>query len=524
LDKMSLSLISKNGITYLKSMGSWNKSDKEKDFIDYKNQAVLQILTISDEESVVYKRPFTDLEEVTVLENDTATILGYLCRKGTLSIRSNQIEIWFTNDLKNAGSPYLSVAPQIGTVLKIIRNNNFEIFAKEVVKRKVKKEEIPIHLENSREVSSASYQKELIDSRYQTINIFEDEQINFGEPIENPDESSVNETFHYSKGTVVLKKVKLPDFQTKQMVIAELSTRSNGDAYDRTGSVFIVPVDKEKSFLDAFRKDIDSIPAFTDNDGNHFQGVVSTDNYSALLELVRFFTPFGVSHFNDNVEIEGYPWADSALYRLDISDFFPLLKDEVWIGVFIGNYDKGGHKVSLSLKYYPTGEEFVPGKTWIYPLFNTVNVMEMSGQPYGTMFHNDSLTVTVNIPEGLKNLQMRFISTGHGGWGGGDEFNQKVNKIFVDGEKYFWYIPWQEDCATYRYFNPANGNFSNGMSSSDYSRSNWCPGGSARPVYIPLPDLKAGEHTFQIAIPIGEREESSFSAWNVSGCLIGEKE
>ena len=61
----------------------------------------------------------------------------------------------------------------------------------------------------------------------------------------------------------------------------------------------------------------------------------------------------------------------------------------------------------------------------------------MAGQNYATMFDHDSLTVSVNIPEGLKNLTLRYLASGHGGWGNGDEFNQKLNEIFVDGKRVF---------------------------------------------------------------------------------------
>jgi hypothetical protein len=71
-------------------------------------------------------------------------------------------------------------------------------------------------------------------------------------------------------------------------------------------------------------------------------------------------------------------------------------------------------------------------------------------------------------------------------------------------------------------YNPSSGNFGNGLSSSDLSRSNWCPGTTTNPVYIPINDLTPGKHTFKVAIPLGKREGTSFSAWNISGCLIGE--
>jgi hypothetical protein len=41
-------------------------------------------------------------------------------------------------------------------------------------------------------------------------------------------------------------------------------------------------------------------------------------------------------------------------------------------------------------------------------------------------------------------------------------------------------------------------------------------------VYIDLGDLPSGKHTLRVHIPQGAPEGSSFSAWNVSGVLLGE--
>jgi len=71
-------------------------------------------------------------------------------------------------------------------------------------------------------------------------------------------------------------------------------------------------------------------------------------------------------------------------------------------------------------------------------------------------------------------------------------------------------------------YNPSSGNFGDGLSSSDLSRSNWCPGTTTNPVYIPIKNITPGKHTFKIAIPLGKTEGTSFSAWNISGVLIGE--
>ena len=178
----------------------------------------------------------------------------------------------------------------------------------------------------------------------------------------------------------------------------------------------------------------------------------------------------------------------------------------------------------MNLKYYPDEVPQEPAAVnaeWIEPLIFTTNIMEASGQEYATIFGSDTLNVTVNIPDGIKSLSLRYISTGHGGWENGDEFNKKVNYIFADGKLIYSFIPWRDDCGMYRKYNPASGNFPNGMSSSDFSRSGWCPGSTALPVDIPITGLKPGRHTFSVYIPMGKPEGSSQSTWNVSAVLIG---
>lgn len=52
---------------------------------------------------------------------------------------------------------------------------------------------------------------------------------------------------------------------------------------------------------------------------------------------------------------------------------------------------------------------------------------------------------------------MKYIVTGHGGHSGGDEFVKKRNIVSVDGENVLDFIPWRDDCASFRRFNPGTG-------------------------------------------------------------------
>ncbi|WP_232516278.1 PNGase F N-terminal domain-containing protein [Chitinophaga caeni] len=497
-------------------------NSRESQWIDYNTKTVYQVLELDQGERFAWARPFAGFNQPELL-NGTETVAGIPCKKAKFNINSNTVEVWYNDQYKIKATPNFTVGADLGLIVKMVRNGNYEQQIVSINTTSVNADSLSWPKSFGSIVDEPTYMERLISSRYKTIDIFKEEQVSWGNKINNPEGEVMNQTYHFAGGTVIAKKVHLPEIKNGTSLFAKLTQHSNGDAYDRTGSVFVIPMDHSQDFLQALEKGIQHIPSFKGRNGKTYQGMIATENYSPVLELMRFFTPFGVKHFNDRVKIKGYHWADSAVYKQEITELAPALQGDVWICVFIGNYDKGGHTVSLELNYYPGwGDGDASKKYWLQPIFNTTNVMEMAGQEYGTLFDRDSLTVTVDIPEGLKNISLRYITTGHGGWGGGDEFNPKENQIFVDGERVYRFVPWREDCATYRTLNPVSGNFGNGLSSSDLSRSNWCPGTLTLPVTIYLHDLQPGKHTFKVAIPLGKPEGTSFSAWNVSGVLKGE--
>ena len=165
-----------------------------------------------------------------------------------------------------------------------------------------------------------------------------------------------------------------------------------------------------------------------------YQGVALTPDYLPFIELMRFFTPFGIGHFNEKIQLKGKNWHNNTPYRQDITELRPQLSGkEVLVGAFIGNYDKGGHQISLELSIHPDQQKIV-NNNFVLPVFNTTNVMEMAGQDYPTMFSSDKgVEVEFILAKDLKNAQLRYITTGHGGWGEGDEFVPKENSIYLDG-------------------------------------------------------------------------------------------
>jgi GLPGLI family protein len=448
---------------------------------------------------------------------DTKTILGYNCMKAKTVINSNTIELWYTTDLGFSGAPGI-LGQNLGLVLEVTRNNNFTILAEKVEKIKA----IPSAVIPSRKkaaVDLLTYRDQLWKSRFTTIPIFRNETINFSDNY-----GSNDSVFRFAKGTVIMTGIRIPEIKKGSRVFLEVHQKSNGDAYDRTGSVFLIPTDRKLSFLDGLRKSVAELPVYDNGNGKQYQGVVRTKDYSPLIELMRFFTPFGIGQYN-TIKLKGKTWQDSMFYRQEISKLAPMLSGrEVWIGANISNYDKGGHKISASITIHP--EEDQASETtgnFVMPLFDTTCVLETAGQQYPTMFDNDKgLEVEFELAAPLKNASLRYITSGHGGWENGDEFVPRKNTILLDGNEVAGFIPWRTDCGSFRSYNPASGNFSNGLSSSDYSRSNWCPGTTVNPVYIDLGNLEAGKHIVQVKIPQGAPEGTSFSSWNVSGLLLGQ--
>lgn len=442
-------------------------------------------------------------------------ILGFKCQKAVTTINSNTIEVWFTTDSKIYAAP-TTLGLNLGLVLEVTRNGNYTILAKKIDNLKAIPTEILPNIKQQQPVDMLTYRDQVWKSQFTTIPIFTDERINFSDDLKANDS-----VLRYSKGTVILTKVKLPEIKAGSRIFIDVSSHSAGDAYDRTGSVFIVPTDQKNSFLNGLNEGIQVLPLYENGNGKKYQGVVRTNNYSPTIELMRFFTPFGVQQYN-HIKLKSKVWQDSAYYRQDITDLHSLLNNqEIWIGANIANYDKGGHKITANITIHPDDSTEKIADLAL-PLFNTNNILEMSSQDYATMFDVEKgLEVTFTLKNSVKNASLRYITTGHGGWENGDEFVQKLNTILLDNTIKYSFIPWRTDCGSYRSYNPASGNFSNGLSSSDYSRSNWCPGMSTNPVNIPLGDLAAGTHTIQVKIPQGAPEGNSFSSWNVSGVLLG---
>ncbi|WP_231560009.1 GLPGLI family protein [Flavobacterium gilvum] len=505
-----LSLITTNKILQQKANFPF-----EQTFVNFNTQTISQWAQMKNGKSILSNDNEALRKQKFEFSNETKKILNYNCKKAVTSVNSNKIEIWYTTELGLKGGPSV-LGQNLGLVLETIRNGNATVTATKI--ENLKATPSLLSIPSIQTVDQLTYKDLLWKSRFVNIPVFSKEQIHFVS-----DAKSNDSILRFASGTVIVRKIKFPEIKRGSSIYADVTEQSNGDAYDRTGTVFMIPTDKKMSFLDGLKNGVKTLPAYENGNGKKYQGVVSTDEYTPLLEMMRFFTPFGVKQFN-YLQLKNKVWQDSVIYRQDISLLQPKLSNqEVYIGMFIGNYDAGGHKASLNITIHQ-GEDNNPKADFILPLFNTLNVMEMAGQEYSTMFDNEKgLEMTFEVPQGYKNFKLSYTTTGHGGWENGDEFLQKKNTILIDNKEIFGFTPWRTDCGSYRLSNPASGNFGNGLSSSDESRSNWCPGTTTNPNLIDLGNLSPGKHTIRISIPLGKQEGNSSSAWNVSGFLIGEK-
>lgn len=490
-------------------------------YVNYTEDSVYTIIDFSDAK-YYSSYPLSD-NDVVFSKEGVEKLLGYDCKKYKTSINSNTIEVWMTESLGFEATPMPGLGRLNGVMVRCMRNGSYITDLTEVKAQKI--DLITLIPEYKGEHKSARELNQIKkDKLVIRIPVFKDEQIHFADYEPFTKDIPFDTTIHFSNGTLIVKRMNLPLLPKHYQIFAEIRQRSNGDAYDRTASVFVIPTDKAKSFKDGLLQGLEALPVFKGRDGKEYQGIKAEKDYLPPVELVRFFTSFGAGHFNDRVQIDGLEWTEENYYKQEISELRDRLRGDVLIGAFIGNYDRGGHKISLDLLAYPDDYKWSekPLKQHSIPLFNTCNVLEMSGQNYGRLFATDTLEVEFEIPKDAKNVRLRYISTGHGGWENGDEFNPKENAIFIDGEKAFAHTPWRCDCATFRDQNPVSGNFWNGLSSSDYSRSGWCPGTATNPVWFDLSHLKPGQHTLRVAIPQGKDEGESFSHWMVSGVVVYE--
>ncbi|TEW70305.1 N-glycanase, partial [Gramella jeungdoensis] len=81
----------------------------------------------------------------------------------------------------------------------------------------------------------------------------------------------------------------------------------------------------------------------------------------------------------------------------------------------------------------------------------------VNGQGIPDFFARTPLEQTFVLPKNAKNDKLYYTTTGHGGHSGGDEFIKIKNSVYVNNKLVLDTIPWRDDCASFRRFNPTSG-------------------------------------------------------------------
>ena len=379
------------------------------------------------------------------------------------------------------------------------------------------------------------------------IQVFEKTNICF-QPnnYQNFNEANADGVIRLVNGRIILKKITLPEYKRNVDVTLTVTLASNGDRWDKSGSCFVLPKESAINLLN-IAQGKQKFPAVDSTKYEQLIGIVPGENYIPTIELMRFMTPFGVGYYNGHeigqkrkpVYID--KWADCVTWAQDITDLYPTLKKEAYVGVFIDTWTEEGYVVSvdLDLKESQISCDALPNRK-VMPLLNTVYYI---GQSYPDIFARQDLEMEFEMPKAAKNVRLKYIVTGHGGHSGGDEFVKRQNIVSIDGNEVLNFIPWRDDCASFRRFNPGTGvwlikrlamyidkeGYSEKMveeplGSSDLSRSNWCPGSDVVPEETLVGDLTAGKHTFKVSIPEAEPVEGhKLNHWLVSAYLVWEE-
>lgn len=373
-----------------------------------------------------------------------------------------------------------------------------------------------------------------------SVQLFQGQNIRFHPDEYNNKHVEINDIGISENGRVVFRHLQLPDITGYK---AELTIRlvSAGDPWDKAGSCFIVPYTK-KTVINVLKGG--EFPKTEDDLLIKLPGIISYEDYVPAVELMRFMTPFGVGYYSDN---ERYPppafvdqWAEYSEWTVDITQILKSVGGNVYIGIWIDTWTKEGYIVDAVLHYRPSCLSPEIKDQHIVPLVNTV--LYSTSQGYPDLFSRQCLSVEANIPQNAGNIRLIYTATGHGGHAGGDEFTQKEHIISLDGQKLHSFIPWRNDCASFRRFNPSSGvwlinqemrhfcrdtgksvitEVSVPLASSDLSRTNWCPGSSVVPEIIQMDNIRPGRRTINFNIPEAQAiDGDKMNFWLISAYLI----
>lgn len=379
------------------------------------------------------------------------------------------------------------------------------------------------------------------------ITIFDNVRVNFDPASKQYGPQPADDgIIHLMDGRIILKKIALPVYERDVKIRADIRLTSAGDRWDKSGSCFVIPGNSDINFL-KIKQGLAQFPQVGGR-SDSLAGMVPADGFKPVVEIMRFMTPFGVGFYSDTMDtrrpVYVPRWAEDVHWNQEVSQLLSELQGEVWIGVWVDSWTREGYRVSLKLQYDESDYACARIKaSHVEPLLNTISYI--NGQNNINIFFKKEISVAADIPGKARNCRLYYITTGHGGHSGGDEFTRQENVIQLDGRDLYRFTPWRDDCASFRRFNPTSGvwlipdtvayinwkkrkreekTIEVPLASSDLSRSNWCPGSDVPAREIILNETEPGRHTFTFSIPNAQQAVGDkLNHWLVSAYLVWEE-
>ena len=208
------------------------------------------------------------------------------------------------------------------------------------------------------------------------IDVFTNQKINFDSELV----MSSSDFLIRDNGRLIFKKLSIPEFNRKVSVEIFAELASDGDPWDKSGSVFLLHTHPDSLNITS-------------------------------LELLRFITPFGVGHFSDNEKLDEFRpvyvprWEESISWNEDISHLSNAFYDEIWIGAWIDTWSKEGWLIDVSLSFIES-PFFMDkkNKSKIKVLANTHNYNLNHNGSFD--FSNEDLKINFNIPNDISNANL----------------------------------------------------------------------------------------------------------------------
>ena len=303
--------------------------------------------------------------------------------------------------------------------------------------------------------------------RYQ---VFRNDSIFFSQ--ESPDTSTAGAVTALDSGRVIVRTMQMEPPREPTRILARVVTRpvskdevSVHDPWDRAGNVRL------------------SRPGGPD------------------IELVKFVTAYG----------------GVTEHEVDVTHLAPLFRGACTFKGFVDTWVSPAWTMDFTLSFEYEERNARREPAWIEPLLYEENATAES-------LGRDGFAIAVDVPENAGRVVLHYLVSGHCTDGTDeDEFVSKDNVISVDGVVVERFKPWRADCRDFRDANPYTRRWSNGVWSSDYSRSGWCPGDSVPPVSLDLSDhLTPGSHVvgFNVEGVRPEGDDGHLGYWRISGYLV----